>query len=384
MLRVRRRDFVHASALSLAGLTRFAGLARAAEAPPTEDGFLQMLGTPQDLATPTTYFDRLITPNDVFFVRSHFGAPTMNAARRLKVTGLVKQPLDLAAADLASLPRVTVTAVLQCAGNGRSLHAPRVPGVQWVHGAMGQAAWTGVRLRDLLTKAGIAPEAAYIAMVPADVPMKPQVPAFVRSIPLARALDPSTIVATHMNGEPLPNAHGAPFRLVVPGWAGDHWVKWLSEIRAQKDEAEGFFMKTAYRMPIEPVPPGEPVAPDKMKPATFFPVKSIIARPAPDGVAKVGPQEIVGVAFAGETAIAKVEVSVDGAKTWTAAKLEGAPGPGRWQVFRHVFRAEAPGRYRAVARATDAHGMTQPEVPAWNPSGYFWNGWHAVDWQVTS
>src|SRR5439155_3708089 len=134
-------------------------------------------------------------------------------------------------------------AVLQCAGNGRSLHQPRVPGVQWVHGAMGQASWTGVRLADLLGRAGVAAGAAHVQLEGADLPPKPMTPRFVRSIPLARALDPGTLVVSHMNGAPLSLGHGAPFRLVVPGWAGDHWVKWLTSIRVQTGEAEGFYMQ---------------------------------------------------------------------------------------------------------------------------------------------
>jgi DMSO/TMAO reductase YedYZ molybdopterin-dependent catalytic subunit len=380
-----RREVLHifgASALGAVGaVATRASRARAADAGDS-GSFLQMVGGPQDLATPTEYFDRLVTPNDVFFVRSHFGPPALRADRRLRMTGEVTKALDLAPDDLKAFPEVTVTAVLQCAGNGRALHQPRVPGVQWVHGAMGQAAWTGVRLKDLLDKAGVRCGAGHVHLVGADLPFKPQTPAFIRSIPLARALDPSTIVAYRMNGAPLSHAHGAPLRLVVPGWAGDHWMKWLTELRVQPEPATGFFMDKGYRMPTEPVPPGSVVPPEKMAPATYFPVKSIIARPAPNGVAKVGPQEIIGVAFAGDAAIQKVEVSVDGLKTWKTAALTGAPGPGRWQVFRHTFKADVPGHYHAVVRATDARGRIQPEMAAWNPSGYFWNGWHSVDWQV--
>ena len=271
---------------------------------------------PQDLGTPLEYFDRLITPTDVFFVRSHFGPPALNPARRLTVTGAVNTRLEIAASDLKAFPEVTVTAVAQCAGNGRALQVPRVPGVQWVHGAMGQATWTGVRLRDVLLHAGLGRDANHVRLLGADLPFKPQLPLFARSIPVARALDPTTLLATHMNGEPLSLAHGAPLRLVVPGWAADHWVKWLTEIRLQKDEADGFYMQTAYRMPTEPASPGEPVPAEKMRPLTSFPVKSIIGRPSSSDVTKVGPQEVVGVAFAGDAGIAKVEVSVDGQRSW--------------------------------------------------------------------
>lgn len=339
--------------------------------------------SPQNLATPSEYFDRLITPTSVFFVRSHFGPPADDRTRTIRFDGMVKTPLTLSVDELrAQFPAVTVTAVLQCSGNGRALHQPRVPGVQWVHGAMGQATFTGVRLRDVLEKVGIAKDALHIRLAGADAPPKPTTPAFLRSIPIERAMDPSTILAYRMNGEDLPHAHGAPLRLVVPGWAGDHWVKWLVSVRAQKEEAEGFYMQKAYRMPIEPVEPGASVPPAKMKPATTFPVKSLIARPS-GGKRPLGPQEVVGIAFSGVAPIAKVEVSTDGGATFAAAKLEGEAGTGRAQVFRFRFDKKEPGRVKVMVRAKDKKGNEQPRSPSWNPSGYFWNAWHAVDWEVT-
>lgn len=349
-----------------------------------DEVLLRQGGSPQNLATPLEYFDRPITPTRVFFVRSHFGPPALDRTRKTTFDGLVKTPLTLGVDELRTQFReVTVTTVLQCAGNGRSLHKPAVPGLQWGHGAMGQATFTGVRLKDVLTKAGIASDALHVRMAGADAPPKPTTPAFLRSLPIARAMDPTTLLAYRMNGEDLTLAHGAPLRLVVPGWAGDHWVKWLIGVRAQKDEADGFFMQTAYRMPIEPVEPGAAVPPEKMKPASTFPVKSIIARP---GTSKrpLGPQEVVGIAFSGVAPIEKVDVSIDGGKTWAQASLEGESGVGRAQVFRYRFDRMTPGRVKAIARAKDKKGNVQPESPSWNPSGYFWNGWHAVEWEVGS
>lgn len=344
---------------------------------------LRFGASPQNLATPTSYFDRLITPTEAFFVRSHFGAPALDRKRTLEIGGLLKSPLTLTVEELkAQFKEATVTAVLQCAGNGRALHKPRVPGIQWVHGAMGQATFTGVRLKDVLEKAGVQPDAAHVRLAGADGPPKPTVPAFVRSIPLARALDPSTLLAWNMNGQPLTLAHGAPLRIVVPGWAGDHWVKWLTSIRVQKEEAEGFYMQTAYRMPVDTVEPGAAVPPEKMKPASTFPIKSIIGSPATGAKSKVGIQKIAGVAFSGDAAVKQVDVSIDGGTTWAKAKLEGEPGAGRWQVFRAEIAVEKPGPMKALARATDAKNNTQPKDAIWNPSGYFWNGWHEVTWTV--
>jgi DMSO/TMAO reductase YedYZ molybdopterin-dependent catalytic subunit len=351
------------------------------------DELLVQNSRPQNLATPTRLFDRLITPTPSFFVRSHFGPPALQPDREVNVEGLVTTPTTYTASDLKrGFPETSVTAVLQCAGNGRSLHSPRVPGLQWVHGAMGQARFTGVRLRDILEKVGLRPEhrkGTHVHVLGADTPPKPSTPAFLRSIPIERALDPSTLVAYAMNGEDLTLAHGAPLRLIVPGWAGDHWVKWLVRMSVQKEEAGGFFMKTAYRMPIEPVEAGAAVPPEKMRPATTFPVKSIIATPEEGSRVPRGEQKVRGVAFSGQAPIAKVEVSLDDGKTWQTAKLEGEPGPGRWVVFELRFTRPEAGRVRAIARATDTKGSAQPAQAIWNPSGYFWNGWHGVSWEVT-
>jgi len=376
-----RRRFLETGGLALlGGLVGRAAAAGKASMTPSRELLVHSL-RPENLATPIEWFDRPITPTDVFFVRSHFGAPAPPVAPRLRVDGLVGRALDLGPTEIDAMPQVTLTAVLQCAGNGRALHEPRVPGVQWVHGAMGQATWTGVRLGDLLERAGISSDAAHVAFEGRDLAPTPATPAFHRSIPLERAADPSTLVASRMNGEPLTPAHGAPLRLVAPGWAGNHWVKWLTAIRVQREETSGFFMQTAYRLPRSPVEPGAAVPPESTVPVTTFPLKSIIARPVDGSRLPRGLQEVVGVAFSGEAAIARVEVSTDAGRSWNEATLEDEPAPGRWQVFRLRFEAR-PGSIRAVARAVDARGVVQPERATWNPSGYFWNGWHAVTWAV--
>jgi sulfite oxidase len=383
---MKRRDFLEWSGLALAGaaLPGGAWAAGSAEGQETNHTLVQLTGRPQNLATPIEFFDRAITPTDVFFVRSHFGPPAFNAKRRLRVGGMVAHALDLGRDDLKGFEEVTITCVLQCAGNGRSLHRPRVPGVQWGHGAMGQAQFTGVRLADVLKKAEIQSGAAHVQIAGADLPPKPMVPRFVRSIPLERAMDPTTLIAHSMNGEPLTLAHGAPLRLVVPGWTGNHWIKWLSEVNVQKDEQDGFYMQTGYRYPKQPVQPGQAVPPDQTMPLSVMPIKSIIGRPSQGASIKVGPQEVVGVAFSGAAAVKRVEVSVDEGQTWTEAALEGEGGPGRWQVFRYRFEVNTPGTYQVMARATDTQGNTQPKEANWNPSGYLWNAWHSVTWVVVA
>jgi sulfite oxidase len=338
----------------------------------------QLLGRPQDFETPLGAFDRAITKTEQFFVRSHFGAPAMDASRRLTITG-TRKVVELDAAQLQRYKNHSVTAVLQCSGNGRGLHEPHIPGIQWHHGAMGQAIWSGVRLCDLAEDAGIPGDTKHFHLQGHDRPMAPKVPAFLRSLPLERALDPTTLVATHMNGKPLTAAHGAPFRLVVPGWGGQHWLKWLQRIVASPTEAEGFFQRTAYRIPKTPVAPGTAVKPEDTVAATVMPVRSVIARPSDGAALKKGPQEIVGVAFSGEAAIATVEVSIDGGNTWSKAGLEGKAGIGTWQVFRHRLTAKPGDAWKIMARATDERGATQPQSPIWNPSGYFWNAWHTIN-----
>jgi DMSO/TMAO reductase YedYZ molybdopterin-dependent catalytic subunit len=367
---IDRRRFVGAAGLGLLGglLPR---LARG-------DRFL-LEHTPDNLETPLAWFDREITPTQVFFVRSHFGPPSLDRSRRLRIHGLVRRSLFLGLDDLKRFSEASAISVLQCAGNGRALHRPRVPGVQWRHGAMGQARWSGVRLRDLLEAAGLRDGARHVRLAGADLPPSPAVPRFIRSLPIERALDPATLLATRMNGAPLPLVHGAPFRLVVPGWAGDHWVKWLSDLRVQEEEAEGFYMRVAYRMPGA-TPPGGSVS--RAHPLTTFPVKSAIASPRNGARRPPGPQEVIGVAFSGEAAIARVEISLDGGSAWRDATLTGTPERGKWNVFRLRFDAPRPGVYRAIARATDARGARQPRRTPWNPSGYLWNGWHSVDWSV--
>ncbi len=343
---------------------------------------LELGASPQQLETPLEAFDRLHTPTEVFFVRSHFGPPALRADRALEITGLVGTSLSLTPDDLRAMPSATVTAVLICAGAGRSLYEPRVPGVQWGHGAMGQAEWRGVRLADLLAKAGVAKEAKHVGLRGADLPPMPTTPPFYRSMPIARALDPDTLVAYEMNGAPLPLSHGGPLRLVVPGWAADNWTKWLVELELQKDEEPGFYMQTAYRMPNTPVHPGESAAPESTHPVHEFPVKSVIARPADGARLARGRSEVVGVAFSGHAGIDRVDVSADDGRTWTGAKLEGEAGLGRWQVFRASLDLEKRGDASVLARATDAAGNVQPRTPTWNPSGYFWNGWHRVSLEV--
>jgi sulfite oxidase len=276
---------------------------------------------------------------------------------------------------------VTLPAVLQCSGNGRGFFQPTIPGVGWERGAVGNAEWSGVRLLDLLSRAGIKPDAAHVQLHGADTPPNPKTPAFFRSIPLARALDPSTLLATSMNGEPLPLLHGGPIRLVVPSWAGNHWIKWLRKVTVAREEAPGFYMQTGYKIPKLPTPPGVDLKPTDLKSVTTLNVKSLIARPIEGATLKAGPVEVRGVAWTGEGIIAKVEIQTNPDGPWSPSKLQGDPKPGTWLAWTFAWDAK-PGRHALRSRATDSLGDVQPETSPWNRSGYLWNGIDRVTCEV--
>jgi DMSO/TMAO reductase YedYZ molybdopterin-dependent catalytic subunit len=335
---------------------------------------LELTSRPANYESARDTFTSRITPLPRFYVRSHFDAPPLDAATwRLRVSGLVERPLALSLAELERMPQVTVEAVLQCCGNGRALFEPRVPGVQWRWGAMGNAEWTGVRLRDVLALAGPKPDGKHVQIAGADRPVLDATPRFVRGIPVERALHEGTLVALRMNGRPLAPHHGFPARLVVPGWVADDWMKWLSDVEVRALEPTGFFYETAYRFPLRPGAPGAPVAPADTRPMTRLFVKSIIGSLAPGQPLTRGAHDLVGVAFSGEAGIDRVEVTVDGGARWQPAALDGPATPYGFRVFRFPWRPEAPGHYRVASRATDTTGAVQPQAPVWNPSGYLFN-----------
>ncbi|HEY5626747.1 MAG TPA: sulfite oxidase [Nitrospira sp.] len=337
---------------------------------------------PFDAETPVREFTSLLTPNHRFFVRSHFGPPApeliSEANWKLRLQGQVERPAEFTLAGLRQMEAVTVTAVVQCSGNGRAFHRPKVPGVQWKRGAVGNAQWTGVRLRDLLMQAGVQGSAKHVQFQGADRPILDSVPLFVRSIPLDKAIHPDTILAYEMNGRPLPLLHGAPLRVITPGWMADSHIKWLTDITVQAEESKGFYMQTAYRVPEPPVEPGGSVKGRTMLPVEAMVVKSLIAAPEEGERVKVGPVMIQGVAWGGEAKVVKVEVSMDDGTTWEQVRLVGEDHPYGWRLWQHVWKAKTPGIVTLLCRATDARGVAQPATSPWNPSGFLWNGWDRV------
>lgn len=337
---------------------------------------------PLNLEATSSALDHRITPTDSLFVRSHFGAPAVDLGTwEVEIVGLVRRPLKLRLDELGRMEAASKKAVIQCAGNGRGLFRPRVPGTPWERGAVGQAEWSGVRLADLLDRAGVQEGAAHLHFYGSDVPPSPKISAFVRSIPIDRAQDPGTLLALRMNGEPLPLLHGGPARVVVPGWAGNNWTKWVRRIVISREEAPSFYMQTAYRMPQTPVPPGAPAGSVAMVPVTWMNVKSLIASPVQGGSGASGPVEVRGVAWTGRGHVTKVEVKVNDG-SWKEATLRDDPEPGAWRRWAFRLESARPGRHVVAARATDSEGEVQPQTPPWNKSGYLWNGYDTVAFEV--
>jgi DMSO/TMAO reductase YedYZ molybdopterin-dependent catalytic subunit len=325
---------------------------------------------PEDLEMPLDGFTDWLTPIDRFFVRCHTYIPKVNLNEwNLKIDGVVEQPITLAMDDLKKFPRTELVGVLECAGNGRSFYRPRLPGAQWDFGSVGNARWTGVRLRDVLQKAGLKTSAKEILLDGADVPLG-KMPDFQRTITADKALHPDTLLAYEMNGQALPVEHGFPLRVIAPGWAGDSWVKWLQHIEVLDHEFEGFWMKSAYRHPAHPVPPGTAVDPAEMVPVTDLNIKSVIAVPA--GWAKPGAVRIQGTAWSNASPVAKVDVSTDGGQNWKPAQLGGQRTKYGWRLWQYDWKP-AEGQYTLVSRATNMAGQMQPLTEEWNPNGYLWN-----------
>jgi sulfite oxidase len=353
-----------------------------------------VVNRPYDWGTPLdelTTLDGLYTPNRTFFIRSHMGPPPSIDVKswRLVIDGLVQRPLRLSLADLKQMERVEVPAVLQCSGNGRYFFGTAFPkashpaGAQWFYGSVGLARWTGVRVRDLLERAGVKAGARYSNNHGLDNPLLPTTPKVIRGLELEKLMDPDTVLAYEMNGEPIPYYHGYPARLLVPGWAGDHSVKWITNMNIAAEITTDFWTAVGYRYPNKIGKPGIGVKPQDEHPVTAMNVKSLIISPADGKRLRSGVAATVsGVAWSGGGAqVNRVEVSTDGGRTWRDAELGESPGRYAWRAFTHRFVPMA-GSATILARATDDHGAIQPRVSPWNPGGYLWNGIQSVHVEV--
>jgi DMSO/TMAO reductase YedYZ molybdopterin-dependent catalytic subunit len=313
---------------------------------------------PENSETPLESLRSWVTPTRLFFVRNHFEVPCLDPATwRLTLAGCVRTPREWTWDELLELPEKTVFATVECAGNGRSFLQQHVHGVQWGAGAVGHAEWTGIPLHVLLEQAGVRPEAVEVLCEGADRGSEadhPEPMAFERSLPLAKALAPDTLLVFRMNGEWLEPAHGFPLRLFVPGWYGVASVKWLRRIEVLAQPFHGYFQSKKYTvqrrtdMGVETVVVG-PMA-----------VKSEFVRPRAGDVLGPGRHRLFGVAWAGEESVARVEISTDGGRSWAEADLTGPKAPYSWSLWEYRWEVAEAGEYTLLAKATSTSGRVQP------------------------
>jgi DMSO/TMAO reductase YedYZ molybdopterin-dependent catalytic subunit len=333
---------------------------------------------PPLLETPFEVFDQSVfTPNDRFFVRWHWAdIPTQISVDsfRLAIRGHVNRELSLSLDDIMSLPQVELAAVNQCSGNSRGYFQPRVPGGEWSNGAMGNARWTGARLKDVLDRAGIKAGAVQVRFNGMDEPIVPDAPDFMKSLDIDHARDGEVILAYGMNGEPLPLLNGFPLRLIVPGWYSVYWVKMLNDVEVLNQPDTNFWMATAYRIPDTPHASVTPTETGfKSVPINRLVPRSFITNiKAGDRLQAAVPTLVRGIAFGGDAGVARVDFSSDGGNSWRQAELgrdEGKYSFRQWQV---PF-APIQGDHVLMVRCTSTAGETQPDAPNWNPSGFMRN-----------
>lgn len=340
---------------------------------------------PPNYETPLEFFREVITPNDAFFVRYHHAViPQVEAADyRLEVTGAAATQSRTFTLDelRKDFPAAEITAVCQCSGNRRGLFEPPVPGLQWGHGAMGNARWRGVRLADLLARVGPKSTAVEVSFDAADAAPLEGTPDFVKSLPIAKALHPDTLLAYEMNGEPLPQANGFPLRLVVPGWTATYWIKHVDRIAVLEAPEKSWWMTTAYRMPralfplVERFPSQEA---GERAPVTEIAVNSLVTSMSSEGVLQAGRDPLSGIAWDAGHGIDRVEISFDRGASWRRCALGDDHGRYSFRTWSTDWPALTPGRHELWARAANRAGQVQVEQPIPNAAGYQHNAYHRV------
>ena len=343
---------------------------------------------PPLLETPFEVFDRgVFTPNDSFYVRWHWAViPTEIDAGtfRLSVRGHVDKELSLTLKEIVDgLPRVELAAVNQCSGNSRGFTDPRVPGAQWANGAMGNAKWMGVRLKDVLDRAGVKAGATAVLFAGLDDPVVPEAPKFMKSLALDHASNGEVMIAYAMNGEQLPLLNGFPLRLVVPGWYSTYWVKMLARIEVLAAPDENFWTRNAYLIPDTP---GADMKPGQTG-LTMVPINRMVPRSfvtnLKDGASlKAGTKTLVrGIAFGGDSGVKSVELSVDGGTSWLPTVLGRDEGKYSFRQWQAEVTPSA-GDIALMVRCTNDGGLVQPMANNWNPSGFMHNGIETVHLKV--
>src|SRR3982075_71228 len=344
---------------------------------------------PPNYETPIEHFRTAITPNDAFFVRYHLAdIPAADASVldpktwKLAVGGEgANTEFTLGLDELKQMPAVEVVAVNQCSGNRRGLFVPHVAGVEWGYGAMGCARWKGARLKDVLDKAGIKKEAIEIVFNGADGPAVDKTPDFIKSIPVWKAMEETTLVAYEMNGAPLPHLNGFPARIIVPGWTGTYWMKHVTSIKAVTKPESGFWMNPAYRIPIGKFPMVARFLTQENAantPITEMVVNSLITSHADGATVNAEAVDLGGIAWDGGYGIQSVEVSTDGGRAWNAATLGQDIGRYAFRTFSFRVPAHARGKLTVMARATNKIGQSQTAELIANPAGYHHHVMHRV------
>ena len=331
---------------------------------------------PKNLEAPFDRIDSYLTPTELFYIRSHFPIPTLDrASYRLRIDGAVRSPLALSYEELRNMPSDTRVATLECAGNSRVFLVPQVQGAQWELGAVSTAEWTGVPLRALLERAGLADDACEIVLegadrgMPKEEPMPPVPISYAWSVPRAKALRSEVLIAYQMNGRELPRDHGFPVRAIVPGHYGMASVKWLTGIQAVREPFQGYWQTTDYAFWASM--DGKPVR----RALGEMQLKSQIARPrvyetlAPNRI-----YTISGAAWAGETDVTEIAVSTDGGRSWAQAEFIDPVRRHAWRRWKlDWLTPNKPGQYTLLARAGDAAGVMQPDKHDQNYGTYVIN-----------
>ncbi|HEX7927371.1 MAG TPA: sulfite oxidase [bacterium] len=342
---------------------------------------------PLNAETPAHLLNDDVTPSANVFIRNHGKVPESvdTKAWKLTIDGEVNSTLTLSLDELQKrFPVVKRRLVLECAGNGRSSFVPEASGNQWTVGAVAQPEWTGVRLADVLKAAGIKSSAVYTAHFGADQHLSgdPTKLTVSRGVPMAKALDESTMLVWAINGQPLHMQNGFPLRLLVPGWPGSCSQKWLTKITLRDREHDGPGMTgLSYKVPKAPIVPGSKADPAQFRIMDYMPVRSIITSVAHGAQLPTGTRSLAvnGHAWSMDKGIKQVDVSIDYGATWTKADLTSAEGKFTWQNWKAGLKFPSDGYYEIWSRATDSTGLAQPFAAAnWNPSGYGANPVHRV------